>query len=284
MSLVTIGIPVFNAEKFIFKSIQSILNQTYQNFELIITDDGSTDKTLKIIEFFKDSRIKVIADGMNRGISFRLNQQINLAQGKYFVRMDADDIMFPDRIEKQVKFLENNKKIDVVGTSVVVLDDEDHIIGYREAILLNEYTDLFNKILFNHPTVAGRIEFFKKFLYSEDLAGVEDADLWIRSFPSSNFDIIKEPLLFYRDPLVFKLKTYKSRLTKKNKLFRSNEYLKSHFILKQKLIIVNNLKMFLATLLSKIHQDQLLISGRNVQNPTNKEDWEKKLNLIIDAK
>jgi len=284
MNLVTIGIPVFNAEKFIFKSILSILDQTYQNFELIITDDGSTDSTLEIIQSFNDGRIKVIADGMNKGISYRLNQQINLAQGKYFIRMDADDIMFPDRIEKQVEFLENNEKIDAVGTSIVVLDDEDHIIGYRKAILLNEYTELFNKILFNHPTVAGRIEFFKKFMYSEDLAGVEDADLWIRSFPSSNFGILKEPLLFYRDPLVFKLKTYKSRLNKKNELLKKNEYLKNHFILKQKLIIVNNLKMLAATLLSKIHLDQLLIAGRNTKELPNKNEWEKTLNSIIDAK
>ena len=82
--LVTIGIPVYNSEKFLAQAISSVLRQSYSNFELIITDDGSTDASVSIAQSFKDDRIKVIVDGQNRGISYRLNQQIELANGFFF--------------------------------------------------------------------------------------------------------------------------------------------------------------------------------------------------------
>src|SRR5690606_13478656 len=99
---VTMGMPVYNAEKFIKMAINSVLQQSHRNFELIITDDGSTDQSMDIVESFNDSRIVLIKDSNNKGISHRLNQQIDLAKGKYFLRMDSDDIMFPDRIEKEI--------------------------------------------------------------------------------------------------------------------------------------------------------------------------------------
>lgn len=284
MVLVTIGIPVYNGEKFIGKCIESILNQTYQDFELIITDDGSTDATVEIIRNFEDKRIKLIAEGYNKGISYRLNQQIELAQGKYFVRMDADDIMFPDRIEKQVNFLQNNADIDAVGSSVVVLDDDDQIIAFRKSVLLSDYKKLFRHILFNHPTVTGKIEFFRKYLYAPDLVGVEDADLWIRSFPDSKFHIMEEPLVFYRDPLVFKLKTYKFRINQKNKLIKKSQYLNKYYFFKQRLLIENNGKKVIATILSALKLDKFLISKRNSGNIKIDHKWVEILNNITHAR
>lgn len=282
--IVSIGIPMYNAEKFIKYAINSVLSQTYQNFELIITDDGSTDKSVEIVRSFDDKRIKLILDGQNKGISFRLNQQINLAKGNFFVRMDADDIMFPNRLEKQIDFLKNNPNIDVVGSSIVILDDENNIIAFRNAILQTEYRKLFNNILFNHPTVTGKTVFFKNFYYNEEYLGVEDLDLWLRSFPKSNFFVMEEPVLFYRDPLVFKLKTYKFRLTQKNKLLKKNEYLSKHPFYRFVLIQKNNLKKVIATILNLFRIDYILISNRNSMKKPIKKEWQLLLNNILNEK
>nr|NJM01501.1 glycosyltransferase family 2 protein [Desulfobacula sp.] len=102
--LISIGMPVYNSDRFIEDAITSVLHQTFQNFELIITDDGSTDDSAKIIESFTDKRIKFLRGEVNLGISSRINHQVNIASGGFFVRMDADDIMFPSRIEEQFSF------------------------------------------------------------------------------------------------------------------------------------------------------------------------------------
>lgn len=275
---------MYNAEKFIFKAVASVLQQTYSHFELIITDDGSGDGSLEIVKSFGDQRIKIVSDNQNRGISFRLNQQIELAKGKYFVRMDSDDIMFPRRLEEQIRFLENNPEIDAVGSSVVILDDDNNIVSFRKAVLLTNYEDLFSRILFNHPTVSGKITFFRKYRYSPDLDGVEDADLWIRSFPESMFHVMEEPLLFYRDPLSFKLATYKFRMEQKNKLYRNNLYLRSKPLLKTKLILLNNIKKTVSALISATKQDKFLISRRNSNRAAIREEWRTTLRNILNEK
>ncbi len=137
--LITIGIPVYNCESFIALAVRSVLDQTYKNFELIITDDGSKDKTVDILHHFDDPRIIIISDGENHGIVYRLNQQIKLAKGKYFVRMDGDDIMFPDRIERQVAFLETHKEVDVVGGSAVIIGDDNEILVKGKTVTSGYY-------------------------------------------------------------------------------------------------------------------------------------------------
>ena len=109
--IVSIGLPVYNAEKFLRDAIVSILNQSYVHFELIIMDDGSTDKSIDIVNSFNDKRIVVYRDGVNKGLPARLNEISTLAKGRYLARMDADDIMHPERIEKQLKILEKTQKI-----------------------------------------------------------------------------------------------------------------------------------------------------------------------------
>lgn len=213
---VTIGIPVYNGELYIKQAVESVLKQTFRDFQLIITDDGSTDGTISILNSFNDPRMVVIADGKNRGISYRLNQQIDKAEGAFFVRMDADDIMFPNRLEKEISFLEDNPTIDVVGTSAIVIDENNQILG-RRAIQKDRFetpNSYFTCSRFIHPTVAGRTEWFRKWKYREIFSGNEDLELWIRSHNQSSFADITEPLLFYRDPYHFRLKTYYTRKKK----------------------------------------------------------------------
>ncbi len=181
--LITVGIPVYNGERFIYKAIKSVLDQTYTNFELIVTDDGSADNTLQILNSFNDPRLKVVSDGKNRGIAYRLNQQIEMAQGEYFVRMDGDDLMFPYRLEKQVGVLNSDPEVDVVGGQAVIIGEENELLGKRNVDKCNYKgdNDYFLSARFIHPTVAGRIEWFKKWRYRDEMSGNEDLDLWIRS-------------------------------------------------------------------------------------------------------
>lgn len=279
--LVTIGIPCYNVGKFISLSIKSVLMQTYTNFELIITDDGSTDNTVEEIRKFKDPRIKIIVDGENHGISYRLNQQIDMAKGDIFIRMDGDDIMFPNRVEKQVKYLQEHPNVDVVGAGAVIIDDDNTIIGLRQGeISVKNPEDAINNSVFIHPTVAGRLSFFKKYKYDEELSGVEDKDLWCRGLQDSIFAIMNKPLLFYRDPLKFKLPTYLSR-KKKGRM----QVLKRWPLFKDKrpavkYILDSYAKGIGAYILCKIGKESIFITQRN-EEVKNKHSYKEILCCIL---
>lgn len=261
---VTVGIPTFNEQRFIKKAILSVLNQTYENFELIITDDASTDSTVEIIKSINDNRIRLIEGKDNKGIAYRLNQQIELAQGKYFFRMDADDLMFPDRLEKQVTFLEKNSNVDAIGAQVIIINDEDKIIGMRQINQVYFSIDqLFASTRFLHPTVAAKTEWFKQWKYQAQYAGCEDFDLWIRSYNKSTFADIPEPLLFYRDPLKFKLRTYLSRKYKGSLCCISlHKYAKSKTLI-LRILFKNFIASLVAVFFYVIKKDSIIIERRN---------------------
>ena len=209
--VVSIGIPVYNAEKHLKAAIDSVLNQTYQEFELILIDDGSTDSSLEIIKSYSDRRIVLVAHTKNKGIGFRLNEQIQQAKGKYFVRMDADDLMFPDRILQQIQYLENNTSIDVVGALAIVIDSKNQIKGLRKPKPVTKVSDILGVGCFIHPTVMGKTSWFQKHLYHPAFNGTEDHELFLRSFPLSQFSNLDFPVLFYRENNPISLNTYINR-------------------------------------------------------------------------
>ena len=133
--IISIGIPFYNAEKYLEDAIFSVLAQTYEFWELILIDDGSSDNSLVIANMYakKDSRIRVISDGMNKKLPYRLNQLIQESTGDFIARMDADDIMHPERLEKQLRFLETNKRYDLVSTGLVSIDN-DNIVKVIEKL------------------------------------------------------------------------------------------------------------------------------------------------------
>lgn len=271
---VTIGIPFYNSERYLDLSIRSVLNQTFNDFELILSDDGSTDKSLMIAQSFNDPRIVIISDNTNKGISSRLNEQIEKAKGKYFVRMDADDIMMPDRLVKQLEFLEKNGNYDVVGSHAIVINNENTILGLRKSVISNSFIKCFRYNPFIHPTVMGKTDWFKEFKYINELSGVEDADLWIRSFNKSIFFIIEEPLLFYRDPLRIKFDTYKYRFQQRQKMYRANRNL----LLNLKYLIyyfkfLDYIKLEIYCLFKLFQIESILIKFRN--NKLNKKMYPK---------
>ncbi len=196
--LISVLLPVFNSEKYISESIQSILDQTYTNFELLILDDGSTDNTLLIINEFQDDRIRIFTSDKNNGIVYQLNKGIENSKGEFIARMDADDISHPKRFEKHIEFLNSQPKIDVLGTFAKKMGDEVGLIEYQYnkpgqiSFLLNFYCYML------HPTVMMRNRIFSKFKYSSDYPLAEDYGLWCQVNTGSNLYILDEVLLDYR--------------------------------------------------------------------------------------
>lgn len=214
LPLVTIAIPIYNAENYLGYAIQSVINQTFKEWELLLMEDGSTDSSIEIAQDYADmdNRISIIRDGMNKGLIARLNQSVSLANGTYYARMDADDIMAITRIEQQVAYFESHPNTDVVGSSTMLIDGENHIFGSRN--MKN------NNSSFIHPSVMGKTDWFKANPYSSDAYRVEDKDLWYRTSQKSIFHNLEQPLMFYRAfGSSTSVQTFKSN-QRQRKLFR----------------------------------------------------------------
>jgi glycosyltransferase involved in cell wall biosynthesis len=201
MKLVSVLLPSYNSELYIGKAIQSILDQTYANFELLLLDDGSTDRTKSIIESFKDSRIKLFFENQNKGIVYQLNKGIEHARGEFIARMDADDVSFPERFQKQVDFLEDpkNYKIDVLGTDAVSIGSSNKPIIHQN-YLPKQISFMLNfKCPILHPTVMMRKSIFVNgYKYEEEYLYAEDFALWRKVDNGNNIAILPYILLSYR--------------------------------------------------------------------------------------
>lgn len=199
--LVSIALPVFNAERTLSIAIRSILLQTYSNWELILVDDGSTDNGLRIARSFKDERIRIFSDGTNKGISSRLNQAMDSSRGDYFARMDADDISFPDRIAKQVAYMNLNKQVDLLGTGILYFNADSCALGLMP--VKEKHEDICRRpwagFYLPHPTWLGRTEWFRINRYRSFADKAEDQDLLFRTYPHSHFACLPEVLLAYRE-------------------------------------------------------------------------------------
>tara|TARA_B110000027_G_C16112589_1_gene298480 strand:+ start:321 stop:1142 length:822 start_codon:yes stop_codon:yes gene_type:complete len=199
--MISIILPTYNNDKTIFYSVNSILNQTYKNFELIIVNDFSTDNTKEIIQSFNDSRIVYLENDSNFGMTLSIIKGIKNAKGDFIARMDGDDISVPDRLEKQLKYLTKNPNIDLVGSNIIFFTN-NKIIGISDLKLynfkkLNFYT---NTVGLPHPTWMAQANFFKNFQYDPKTMTAEDQDLLLRAYHKCQFTLLKEPLLFYRIP------------------------------------------------------------------------------------
>lgn len=194
---VTIGLPVYNAEKYIKDCIVSILNQSYSSFKLLIVDDGSTDNSIEIIKSFNDSRIELLIDGENKGLPARLNQIANLCDSEYLVRMDSDDIMHVQRIEIQLNIMKKNPVIDVLGTNCYIINDKNNITGIRN--VQQDSLSIRGVNRFDHPTIFAKTKWFLDNPYNEAIKRAQDTELWNRTKNNSEFMETSLPLLFYRE-------------------------------------------------------------------------------------
>lgn len=201
---ISIGISVYNAEKYLGSAIYSVLNQSYPYWELIVIDDGSTDNSLEIAKQYakNDSRIRIICDGKNKKLPNRLNQIIDEAKYSYIARMDADDIMHPQRLEKQLDFLESNKDYDLVSTGLISIDDNNKVKGYRKVdYLYDDFNSIKASYPIVHPSIMAHRSWFKRNIYSEEYSRAEDFELWSRAISNKDFKmaVLPDLLLYYRE-------------------------------------------------------------------------------------
>jgi glycosyltransferase involved in cell wall biosynthesis len=201
---ISVVMSVYNAEHYLKDAIESVLQQTYGNFEFIIINDGSSDGSLKIIQDYKlkDHRI-VLINRENRGLIASLNEGLSIAKGKYIARMDADDICIPSRLEKQLIFLENNPEFGVVGSRAVSIDGDGKVIrklNPPKMDFLIKSMLLFGNCIIHPSVMINRKNLSNELYYSSEFLHAEDYELWSRVSKKNRgkFYILGEPLIFYR--------------------------------------------------------------------------------------
>lgn len=196
---VSVLMPAYNSEKYISEAIESILNQTYKDFEFIIINDGSTDKTANIIKEYagKDKRIKFINHKKNTGISKTRNDLLKMAKGEYLAYLDSDDIAINTRLKKQVKFLEKHTDIGVVGGSFQCFGEVNVIVKHPEKIT---FFSLLQQCCIANPTVLIRKSVLTKnnITYNQDYKTSEDYELWSRLVLVTKIQNIPDVLTKYR--------------------------------------------------------------------------------------
>lgn len=204
MPKVSVITPAYNVEKYVAESIESILNQTYRNFEFIIVDDCSTDRTWSIICDYakKDGRIVPVKNEKNLGISGNRNKGIALAKGEYVAWQDADDISVSSRLEKQVEFLNNNPRVGIVGGFLEFFNEKNGVIGIRKYDKTDR--DARRNIFFFSPVAQPAAMIRKKLLdevgeYNHKYSSAEDIDMSFRLGEKCEFANLQEVLLKYRE-------------------------------------------------------------------------------------
>ena len=212
MKKVSILMPMYNSEKYIKESINSILNQEYKNFELIIVDDGSIDSSIEIVKEYNDSRIKLYENIENKGLPYTRNKLLSLATGEYIALLDSDDIALKNRIKAQVEFLEKNKNIDIVGSSAIIfgkykIEKASKVITGIDDIKCNL---MFGNCMLN-STIMMRKEFIEKnnLLYRKECIVCQDYSFFVDAALVGNIENMNISTIKYR--------TGHENITKKSK-------------------------------------------------------------------
>ena len=199
--LVSVLLPVYNGERYVAAAVQSVLAQTYGRLELVVIDDGSTDGTLAVLQSFDDPRIR-LTSRENRGLVATLAEAATLAQGAYLARMDADDVSQPERLRRQVAFLEAHPGVVLVGTDCTVVDEDgsalhdDRYLTDPDELKVGQVVGNY----FVHGAVMMRADAYDKVGgYDVTLPHAEDMDLWTRLSHAAAVASLPVPLYVYRD-------------------------------------------------------------------------------------
>ena len=197
--LVTVLMPVYNGEKYLCEAIESILNQTFTDFEFLIIDDASTDESVQIVKNYKDNRIHLIENDQNLGQAGTMNRGLHLARGKYIARMDQDDVSLSSRLRKQIDYMEHNFQVGVCGTWIKYIGYKDNVLNLETRDHLIKIRLLTNQSL-AHPTVMIRKRVLDDYNlhYDGRYSPAEDYDLWVRMSEYCSFTNLPEPLVRYR--------------------------------------------------------------------------------------
>ncbi len=241
--VVSICTPVYNCEKTLAITVRSILQQSFEDWEMLIIDDGSSDKTVEVARGIDDSRVRLIADGLHRGIAYRRNQAIEMSRGKYFALMDGDDVSYPERFERQVQYLEKNSHIDLLGSGVLVFKGSGLVLGTHRVRL--SHRDICERpwagFHFAQPTWTGKLEWFRAHRYRTRLARAEDQDLLLRTYKTSRFAALPDILVGYREESVSLRKNFTGRYAFCKSLLRE-AFEEGNYLVAARGVIGQNLK------------------------------------------
>ena len=292
--LISIILPVYNAQDYLYEAINSIISQTFTNFELLAINDGSTDGSINILKSFQDKRIRILNNDSNLGLIYSLNRGIHEAKGEFIARMDADDIADPNRLKIQLNYLFQHPDTIVVGTNMELINESGNSIGFRE--YPERHSDiiatLMNHSPFCHPSVM-----FKKSVvlevggYREAFKACEDYDLWLRLRDKGQFANIQENLLKYR--------IHSEQVTQRNLSLQHNSHIKARYeaLGLTDYSILDKLKGKSGTLGSKYlsiayQQRQLNINDKSIKlilfsllySPFNLKTWKFIKHLVLSSK
>lgn len=261
--ILTIGLPFYNNRSTLELALKSIFAQTYQDWELILLDDGSTDGSSALAASIKDPRVRLVSDGANKGLIYRLNQIAQLAGGKYLARMDADDLMDPERLEKQVSYLLAHPDVDLVDTGTWSIDEEGKPRGKRGLEPINTNPEhILRHAMLLHASVVGKRSWFLNNPYDKDFIRAEDYELWCRTYARSKFARIAEPLYIVREGKV-NVKNYAKSSATIRKIFRQyGPAILSPTALRMELL-KSRLKVLLYNTFSLINKHDYLSRKRN---------------------
>lgn len=274
--------PVYNAEKYLAEAIHSVINQSFRDFELIIVDDGSSDRSRGIIKKVKDKRIIYVLNSQNRGNYYSRNRGWTIANGKYILVMDADDVCDLRRLEKQYIFMEQNPSVGLAGTCIRFLGSEQIIFREPDYELL-KITLLRNNFIC-HPSIIMRSSFLKKYklLYDDTFWYAGDYDLCVKAsqfFPVVNMN---EPLLNYRisqEQLTASMHKYSHEVVKIR--LSQLENLKMQPTEDEKQIHLNLLNRNLVELEKIKHWADKLLTANNKTNYYNQSYLEDFFNVLV---
>lgn len=282
---ITIGLPFYNAEDYLELAIKSVFAQSYQDWELLLIDDGSTDRSLEIARSIVDPRVKVYSDGKNKKLAGRLNEIVKLAKFDYIARMDADDLMSTQRIETQLNILKNNPALDLISTGTISISNNLTYIGYRSAEVNNiSFKDLLLKRAAPlHASIVGRTDWFRRNTYDESLKIAQDYDLWIRSSKKNDFKLKIIPNLFYYYREENNATATKVLAAYKNERVMYKNYAGNEYIF---LWCKSKLKSFVVWGLSKLNKEDILLKRRSckINDTTIKEEYLRQINIIKNTK
>lgn len=211
---VSVLLPVRDGASTIGGALGSVLAQTFGDFEILVLDDGSRDGSAAVALAVGDRRIRVFEDGDRLGLPRRLNRGIDLARGRFIARMDADDLCFPERLARQVRYLEDHPETDLVGCRAVVFRDGGELVGLFPFAESHDQICArpWNGFHLAHPTWMGRASWFRRFRYREpECARSEDQELLLRSFRKSRFACLPEVLVAYRQGAFGLRRTWRGR-------------------------------------------------------------------------
>jgi len=196
---VTVLMPVYNGERYLREAMDSILAQTFTDFEFLIINDGSTDRSVEIIESYDDPRIRLVHNEKNLKLIATLNKGFDLARGEFLARMDCDDISLPTRLSRQAAFMEAHPEVGVCGTWAKKIDSGRKVMGnFKSPAGADMEKYIWRPTPIIHPTAFFRNTIYKDFRYDQNYHDAEDLELWQRIFGAARLDNLDEFLLLYR--------------------------------------------------------------------------------------